>query len=255
MLLGGVPGRGGRQGDGHRRRRGRPERGRDRDRDGRGDLRLRPLDRPPARARGHSSTARCSTCFASTLEIEARLPEMDLVIGAVLVHGAKAPHVITRDAARADEAQRRARRRLDRPGRLLRDLAADDAHRPHLRGRRHHALLRGQHAGRGADHLDLRADERDDALRRQARRPGRRTRALERRPGLHGGPQRRRRQGHLRAGRARPGPGVHAAAGRAGGPRRRPSGARGRRRPRRRWHRRGRGRPRARRTPPREPCR
>src|SRR5437016_2005759 len=39
---------------------------------------------------------RCSTCFASTLDIEQRLPEMDLVIGAVLVHGAKAPHVITR---------------------------------------------------------------------------------------------------------------------------------------------------------------
>ncbi len=39
---------------------------------------------------------RCSTCFASTLEIESRLPEVDLVIGAVLVHGAKAPHVITR---------------------------------------------------------------------------------------------------------------------------------------------------------------
>ena len=39
---------------------------------------------------------RCSTCYASTLEVEARLPEMDLVIGAVLVHGAKAPHVITR---------------------------------------------------------------------------------------------------------------------------------------------------------------
>ena len=37
-----------------------------------------------------------STCFASTLEIEQRLPEVDLVIGAVLVHGAKAPHVITR---------------------------------------------------------------------------------------------------------------------------------------------------------------
>src|SRR5215213_4753134 len=40
---------------------------------------------------------RCSSCFASTLEIEERLPEMDLVIGAVLVHGAKAPHVITRE--------------------------------------------------------------------------------------------------------------------------------------------------------------
>ena len=40
---------------------------------------------------------RCSTCFASTLEIEQRLPEMDLVIGAVLVKGGKAPHVITRE--------------------------------------------------------------------------------------------------------------------------------------------------------------
>jgi alanine dehydrogenase len=39
---------------------------------------------------------RCSTCFASTLEIEQRLPDMDLIIGAVLIHGAKAPHVISR---------------------------------------------------------------------------------------------------------------------------------------------------------------
>ena len=40
---------------------------------------------------------RASTVFSSTLEIEQRLPEMDLVIGAVLVHGARAPHVITRE--------------------------------------------------------------------------------------------------------------------------------------------------------------
>jgi alanine dehydrogenase len=40
---------------------------------------------------------RCSTVFASTLAIEQRLPEIDLVIGAVLVHGAKAPHVVTRE--------------------------------------------------------------------------------------------------------------------------------------------------------------
>jgi alanine dehydrogenase len=39
---------------------------------------------------------RADTCFANTLSIEERLPEMDLVIGAVLVHGARAPHVITR---------------------------------------------------------------------------------------------------------------------------------------------------------------
>ncbi len=62
---------------------------------------------------------RADTCFATTLSIEERLPDVDLVIGAVLVHGAKAPHVITRAAARADEAPRGAGRRLDRPGRLL----------------------------------------------------------------------------------------------------------------------------------------
>jgi alanine dehydrogenase len=43
---------------------------------------------------------RCSTCYASTLEIEQRLSEADLVIGAVLIHGARAPRVITRDQLR-----------------------------------------------------------------------------------------------------------------------------------------------------------
>jgi alanine dehydrogenase len=38
-----------------------------------------------------------STVFASTLAIEEHLREADLVIGAVLVHGAKAPHVVTRE--------------------------------------------------------------------------------------------------------------------------------------------------------------
>ena len=40
---------------------------------------------------------RADTCYASTLDIEQRLPEVDLVIGAVLVHGAKAPYVIRRE--------------------------------------------------------------------------------------------------------------------------------------------------------------
>ena len=39
---------------------------------------------------------RCSTVFSTTLSIERMLPEVDLVIGAVLVHGARAPHVISR---------------------------------------------------------------------------------------------------------------------------------------------------------------
>jgi alanine dehydrogenase len=40
---------------------------------------------------------RVDTCYASTLEIERMLPEADLVIGAVLVHGAKAPYVVRRE--------------------------------------------------------------------------------------------------------------------------------------------------------------
>jgi alanine dehydrogenase len=40
---------------------------------------------------------RASTVFSSTLAIEEILPRADLVIGAVLIHGARAPYVITRE--------------------------------------------------------------------------------------------------------------------------------------------------------------
>lgn len=40
---------------------------------------------------------RASTVFSSTLAIEEMLPLADLVIGAVLVHGGRAPHVVTRE--------------------------------------------------------------------------------------------------------------------------------------------------------------
>src|SRR6202008_3751977 len=40
---------------------------------------------------------RASTVYSSTLAIEEMLPKADLVIGAVLVHGARAPYVIKRD--------------------------------------------------------------------------------------------------------------------------------------------------------------
>ena len=114
-------------------------------------------------------------------------PPADLVIGAVLIHGGRAPHVDHARAAEADEAQRGARGRLDRPGRLLRDVASDDALGPDLRGRRHHALLRDEHARRRADHLDLRAHERDAALRDRARRARRATRRSQENPGLRKG--------------------------------------------------------------------
>ena len=40
---------------------------------------------------------RASTVYSSALAIEQMLPSADLVIGAVLVHGGRAPHVITRE--------------------------------------------------------------------------------------------------------------------------------------------------------------
>jgi alanine dehydrogenase len=39
---------------------------------------------------------RASTVYSSTLAVEEMLPRADLVIGAVLVHGGRAPHVVTR---------------------------------------------------------------------------------------------------------------------------------------------------------------
>ena len=42
-------------------------------------------------------SGRVSTVFSSTLAIEELLPQVDLVIGAVLVHGARAPYVISRE--------------------------------------------------------------------------------------------------------------------------------------------------------------
>jgi alanine dehydrogenase len=57
---------------------------------------------------------RAQTCYASTLDIEQRLPHADLVIGAVLVHGAKAPYVVRREHLE-----------LMKPGAVLVDVSID----------------------------------------------------------------------------------------------------------------------------------
>ena len=57
---------------------------------------------------------RCSTVFSSTLAIEESLPQMDMVVGAVLVPGAKAPNIISRDQLQ-----------LMKPGAVLVDVAID----------------------------------------------------------------------------------------------------------------------------------
>jgi len=57
------------------------------------------FDRNVERLRGLDVAlhGRADTCFSTTLAIEEHLPEADLVIGAVLVHGARAPRVVTRE--------------------------------------------------------------------------------------------------------------------------------------------------------------
>jgi alanine dehydrogenase len=56
----------------------------------------------------------CSTVFSSTLAIEEMLPRADLVIGAVLIHGARAPRVV-----------KRAQLRLMKPAAVLVDVSID----------------------------------------------------------------------------------------------------------------------------------
>jgi alanine dehydrogenase len=55
-----------------------------------------------------------TTMFSSEANIRKMLPQVDMVIGAVLIHGAKAPHLITKDMLK-----------LMKPGTVLVDVAID----------------------------------------------------------------------------------------------------------------------------------
>ncbi len=131
----------------------------------------RPLGQAAARAVGRSSARRVQHRVLDAASTSTRSScDADLVIGAVLIAGAAAPKLVTRDMVRRMKAGRRAGGHRHRPGRLLRDQQADDARRADLRRGRRRPLLRRQHAGRRAAHLDLRAEQRHAALRAQARR-------------------------------------------------------------------------------------
>jgi len=59
-------------------------------------------------------SGRCSTVYSTTLAVEEMLPRADLVIGAVLVHGARAPYVVKREQLA-----------LMKPGAVMVDVAID----------------------------------------------------------------------------------------------------------------------------------
>ena len=87
--------------------------------------------------------------------------DADLVIGAVLVPGAAAPKLVTREMVRRDEAGLGAGRHRDRPGRLLRDQPATTHADPTYvdEGVVHYCVT--NMPGAVAADLDLRAQQRD----------------------------------------------------------------------------------------------
>ena len=79
---------------------------------------------------------RIQTVMSSRLAVEGLVLRADLVVGAVLVPGAKAPHLVSAEQVARDATGRGPGGHLDRPGRVLRDVARDDARRSDVRDRR-----------------------------------------------------------------------------------------------------------------------
>ena len=90
---------------------------------------------------------RIMTAASNRGAIERAVIDADLVIGAVLVAGGRAPVVVAEELVRADEAALGDRRRGGRSGRLHRHHPRDDARRADLRRARRRPLRGRQHAG------------------------------------------------------------------------------------------------------------
>ena len=112
------------------------------------------------------------TVASNAYEVERAVLDADLVIGAVLVPGAKAPMLVSNELVSRMK-----------PGSVLVDIAVDQGgcfedtrpdhpRRPDVPGARVGLLLRGQHARRRAEHLHPRADQRHAALRHGAGQRG-----------------------------------------------------------------------------------
>ena len=124
------------------------------------------------------------TLFSSRHNIEMELPTTDLVIGSVLIPGAKAPHLVTKDML----TRLAAGRCCHRPGRLLRDVASYDPLRANIHGRRSSALCRGQYTGSRSVHIHACSDQCHPPLRPAVGRQGV-ARCLQGRQGTRPGTQ------------------------------------------------------------------
>lgn len=78
------------------------------------DVTIADISLPRLRYLNEVMPANVKTLYSSTHNIETELPATDLVIGAVLIAGAKAPHLITKDMLK-----------LMKPGSVLVDVAID----------------------------------------------------------------------------------------------------------------------------------
>ena len=113
---------------------------------------------------------RVITLMSNSFNVDQVLRRADLLVGAVLVAGARAPVLVTKEmVATMKEGSVIVDVAVDQGG-SVETIRPDDAARSHLRRLRRRPLRRGQHAGAGAAHLDLRADQRHAALRARAGR-------------------------------------------------------------------------------------
>lgn len=78
------------------------------------DVTITDISLPVLRHLDHVMPANVKTLYSSTFNIEQELPESDLVIGSVLIPGAKAPKLVTREMLK-----------LMKPGTVLVDVAID----------------------------------------------------------------------------------------------------------------------------------
>ena len=117
------------------------------------------LDLERLRALDELYRGRIVTRASTQAAIDESVMAADLVIGAVLVPGARAPKLVSRGTGGAHEAGSRGGGRRGRSRRLLRDHETHDPFGPGLCGGRGAPLLCGQYAGDCSAYVDCRVDE------------------------------------------------------------------------------------------------